>query len=296
MALEDDKVSIVIPVYNSEKFLEESIQSVLNQTYKNIEILTIDDGSTDQSLNILHQFDDKIIILSQKNQGLAISVNNAIKKISGRWLKWLSPDDILYTNAIEVLVNEAKKLSDNTIVYSNWDIIDENGKKLRSFFESDYNDLGTFEFNVRLLDGQQINVNTTLIPTSLFSRGCIMRQIESPVAIDYDFFLQAGILYETRFHLVSKSLLKYRIHKNQLSHNKIAKSLLFLPKVRVNILSNLEPSKRNQYEKALEDYNKKKPMSKKTLEIALRVSTGLFPDWMTDGILLFYLNKIRRTR
>ena len=295
MALENDKVSVVISVYNSEKFLEESIESVLNQTYKNIEILTVDDGSTDQSLNILHRFDDKIIILSQKNQGLAISVNNAIKKIKGRWLKWLSPDDILYPDAIEVLVNEAKKLSDNTIVYSNWDIVDENGQKLRSFFESNYNDLGIFEFNVRLLDGPQINVNTTLIPTSLFSKGCVMRQLKDPVAIDYDFFLRSGVLYNTHFHLVQKSLLKYRIHRKQLSHKNISKTLSYLSEVRNQVLSNLDDSKKEQYLLALQEYNKKKPLQKKTMELGLKIVTAL-PNLVADHLLVFYLNNVRRTR
>ncbi len=63
----NDLVSVVIPVYNSEKFLDETISSVLNQTYANIEILAIDDGSTDDSLKILKKFDDKIKILSHKN-------------------------------------------------------------------------------------------------------------------------------------------------------------------------------------------------------------------------------------
>jgi len=189
----DDKVSVVIPVFNSERFLRESIESVFNQTWKNFEIIAIDDGSTDKSLEILQQFSDKITVLSQPNQGLAAALNAGIKKIHGKWFKWFSPDDVLYPNAIETLVNEAKKLPENTIVYSNWDLIDEQNKRLRSFSESNYNDLGVFDFNVRLLDGQQINVNTTLVPSILFKRGCQFRQLDDPVAIDYDFFLNAGM-------------------------------------------------------------------------------------------------------
>ena len=64
-----------------------------------------------------------------------------IKKINGKWFKWLSPDDILNPDSLEILVNEVKKLPENTIVYSNWEIIDENGENLRNFVESDYNNL-----------------------------------------------------------------------------------------------------------------------------------------------------------
>ena len=169
---QNPKVSVIIPVYNSEKFLKQSIESVFAQTYPNIEIIIINDGSTDNSLKILKQYENKIVLLDFKNKGLAYAVNQGIKKVTGLWIKWLSPDDILNKNAIEVLVKESKNLTKNTILYSNWEIINENGKKLRDFHESNYNNLSKFEFNVRLLDSQQININTTLIPFSLFEEGC----------------------------------------------------------------------------------------------------------------------------
>lgn len=291
-----DKVSVVIPVYNSERFLTESIESVLNQTYKNIEIFAIDDGSTDNSLEILQRYGNKIIILSQSNQGLAPSLNAATKKITGKWFKWFSPDDILYPEAIEILVAEAKKLSENTIVYSNWELIDHKNKKLRNFSESNYNSLGNFEFNVRLLDGQQINVNTTLIPTSLFDRGCLFQDLDDQTAIDYDFFLRAGVLFGTNFHLISDSLLKYRIHSTQLSHKNIPKTLSYLSYIRNKILSKLDNSERDKYLNSLEEYKKKKPLSKKTMELSIKFATWGLPNWMTNRLLVFYLNKIREHR
>ncbi len=291
----DDKVSVVIPVFNSEKFLRESIESVLNQTWKNFEIIAIDDGSTDKSLEILQQFSDKITVLSKSNQGLAAALNSGIEKIHGKWFKWFSPDDVLYPNAIETLVTDAKKLPENTIVYSNWDLIDEQNKRLRSFSESNYNDLGVFDFNVRLLDGQQINVNTTLVPSILFKRGCQFRQLDDPVAIDYDFFLNAGIIHNTGFHLIEKILLQYRIHSKQLSHRNIAKTLSYLSEMRSEVLSKLTKADKDNYLKALEKYNKTKPLSKKTMELGLKFAINL-PEWASDRLAVFYLNKIRRSR
>lgn len=292
----DQKVSVVIPVYNSEKFLSKSIESVFNQTYSNIEIIVVDDGSTDNSLKILQQYSDKITIIHQSNQGLATALNNAIKKINGKWFKWLSPDDILYPNTIETLVGEAKKFDENIIVYSNWEIIDENNKKLRSFSEQNYNDLEIFDFNVRLLDGQQINVNTALIPSLLFKKGCLMQSLNDPVVIDYDFFLRAGILYNTKFHLIPKSLLKYRIHSNQLSHSGITDSLSYLSEVRNQILSKLDNGKKEQYQTALKKFQKEKPLIKKTMELGLKIASSTLPESITERLLLFYLNKIRRKR
>lgn len=292
----DDLVSVVIPVYNSEKFLTEAIESVLNQTYKNIEIITVDDGSTDNSAKILEQYGNKITIIRQPNQGLATALNTGIKKIKGKWFKWFSPDDILYPEALEILVSTAAKLSENTIVYSNWDLIDEKGNKLRKFSENNYNDLSTFEYNIRLLDGQQINVNTSLIPTQFFDKGCIFRKLKDPVAIDYDFFLRVGLLFDANFYLVPKSLVKYRINKNQLSHMNITKTLSYLNELRDEILSKILDEERKSYLHGLAQYNKNKPLSKKTFETGLKFSTITLGDKITDKLLVFYLNKLRRTR
>ena len=291
----NNKVSVVIPVYNSERFLKESIESVLNQTFKNLEIIAIDDGSTDNSLSMLQKYSDTITIFSQTNNGLASALNAGIKQMQGTWFKWFSPDDILYPDAIETLVNETEKLAKNTIVYSNWKLIDENRKILRSFSESNYNHLDNFDFNVRLLDGQQINVNTTLIPYSLFQKGCRFQNLGDPVAIDYDFFLRAGLLFHTKFHLIEKSLLKYRVHSKQLSHKNISKTLDFISDLRKNLLSQLDESKRNKYYDSLAKYQKEKPIYSKTKELGLKIVTS-FPSWASDKMIVFYLNQIRRSR
>ncbi|TAK24390.1 MAG: glycosyltransferase [Nitrosarchaeum sp.] len=291
-----DLVSVIIPVYNSEKFLKESIESVLSQIYADIEIIVINDGSTDDSIKILNQYNDKIILIDQKNKGLSEAVNTGIKKMSGKWMKWLSPDDVLFPNTIEILVEEAKKLPENTIVYSNWEMIDEKGKKMRNFYESNYNNLDDFEFNVRLLNGQLINVNTVLIPASLFNKGCIMRTLNDTIAIDYDFFLRSGILYGTKFHLVEKNLLKYRIHKNQTSHKNIVKSLKYIDKIKKEILSKLDEITRNKYNLSLKKYSKNKKIEKKLMEIVLEIIKNFLPESLSEKILLFYINKIRSRR
>jgi len=292
----NDLVSVVIPVYNSEKFLAESIESVLNQTYKNLEIIAINDGSTDRSLDILKQYSSDIIIINQANQGLATSLNNAIKKMTSRWLKWLSPDDVLNSKAIEILANEAKKQPENTILYSNWTLIDENDKKLRDFKESNYNDLDELQFNTRLLDGQQVNVNTTLIPSLLFSKGCLFRELKYPAAIDYDFFLRAAILFHTKFHLINRSFLKYRISKNQLSHKNVSKTLSYLDEVKNDILSMIDITTKEKYLKSLQELKRKKSLKRKTMETGLNLALKMIPGMITDHILVYYLNNIRSNR
>jgi len=287
-------VSVVIPVYNSEKYLEECLDSILNQTYENIEIIAINDGSEDSSLDILKKYSNKIRIFPQENQGLASSLNLGVSKIKGNWLKWFSPDDIMYPYTIETLVGEAKKHSDNTIFYSNWNIIDDAGKILREFHESNYNELSAFDYNVRLLDGQQINVNTTLISTHLLEK-CTIRELADPVAIDYDFFLHSALLYSTRFHFISKPLVKYRVHTDQLSHKNISKTLDYIQEIRNEILTQLDDSLQNKYTDELLRYQKIKPVKRKTIELGMKLLTST-PSWASDKILTFYLNKIRQNR
>ena len=287
-------VSIVIPIYNSERYLKECLNSLFEQTYENIEIIAVNDGSTDRSLEILQDYSDKIQIFSQENNGLYSALKVGISKIQGKWCKWFSPDDVLYLNAVEIQVNEAKKHLDNTILYSNWDVIDENGKLLRKFHESNNNDLSRFEYNIRLLHGQQININTALIPSILFNKPGI-RKLDDPVAIDYDFFLNSALFHDVKFHLIPQSLVKYRIHSDQLSHKNISKTLDFISDLKDELLMKLDDSLRRKYNHAIEEYKKTQSRKNKTLEFGMKILSST-PSWASDRILTLYLNKIRHNR
>ena len=288
-----DLVSIIIPVYNSQQFLKESLESIFNQTYSNIEIICVNDGSTDNSLHILQSYSEKITIISQKNQGLASALITGINNMHGKWFKWFSPDDLMYSNTIETLVNCTKK-HPNTIVYSNWKIIDEKGDELRDFSESNYNDLSDFEYYVRLLDGQQINVNTSLIPSILFEK-CMIRNLDDPVAVDYDFFIRAALLHNVKFHLIEKPLIKYRIHSEQLSHKNISKTLDYVSKIKFEIFEHLDKSIQDKFINELKIYQNSKSTKRKTMEFGMKLLKSV-PSWVSDRILLFYLNKIRQDR
>ena len=287
-------VSVIIPVYNSAQFLKESLESVINQTYPNTEIICINDGSTDNSLEILQSFSDKIHIISQNNKGLDSALNVGIKEMQGKWFKWFSPDDILLPDSIEVLVKTSKILPENTIVYSNWEIINEKGKTIHNFLESDYNDLSSFDYNIRLLDGQQINVNTALIPSYILAKEKI-QILKDPVAIDYDFFLRCALFNNFNFYLIQKPLIKYRIHSEQLSHKHILETLNYISEIKNEILLQIDNPLRSKYLSKLEQYKKEKTIKKKTMEFGLKLLSST-PNWVSDKILIFYLNKMRQNR
>lgn len=104
------RISVIIPVYNKAPYLEKCLNSVINQTYKGLEILLINDGSTDNSLEICNNYcqkDDRIQLFDQENRGVSAARNLGIEKAKGEWIYFLDADDYLELNAFEQLISEA---------------------------------------------------------------------------------------------------------------------------------------------------------------------------------------------
>lgn len=132
------KVTLVIPVYNGSNYLKDAIDSALAQTYKNLEILVVNDGSNDEgkTRDIALSYGDKIKYYEKENGGVSTALNLAIKEMTGDYLSWLSHDDMYYPNKIERQIEELEKYSDdeNIILYSNFDLINEHGEKTRTVY------------------------------------------------------------------------------------------------------------------------------------------------------------------
>ncbi len=114
------KVSVVIPVFNVENYLNECLDSIVNQTLKDIEIICVNDGSTDSSLDILNNYakkDNRIKIISQKNQGQAVARNNGMEYINGEYFCFMDADDILDLNTLETCYNISKEKSLDFVMY-----------------------------------------------------------------------------------------------------------------------------------------------------------------------------------
>jgi len=109
--IEKPKVSVIIPVYNTEKYLREALDSIVNQTLKEIEIITINDGSTDSSLDILNEYaqkDNRIIVYSQENKGLSKTRNFGLDNCKGNYIYFFDSDDILSSTALEETYNKSE--------------------------------------------------------------------------------------------------------------------------------------------------------------------------------------------
>jgi len=121
-------VSVIIPVHNGEKYIKESIDSCLGQTYKNIEIIVVDDKSEDNTLNILKDYGDRITTVPvEKQNGLGNVINIGIRKSKGKYIARMDADDIMYPTRIEKQVKYLESHPDCVAVGGQIDIIDENG-------------------------------------------------------------------------------------------------------------------------------------------------------------------------
>lgn len=102
------KVSIILPVYNSEKYIQKCLESIISQSYKNIEILIVDDGSTDNTNALISEYvnkDNRIVYIRKENEGVSIARNVALLKSSGKYICFVDSDDFLEKKAIEILVS-----------------------------------------------------------------------------------------------------------------------------------------------------------------------------------------------
>src|SRR5690606_23236276 len=114
------KVSIIIPVYNKAPYLEQCLNSVINQTYKNLEIIIIDDGSTDNSLEICEKYrkkDERIQLISQENQGVSVARNKGIQKASGEWIYFLDADDYLDIDTFQTILVKKSHYSGVNLIH-----------------------------------------------------------------------------------------------------------------------------------------------------------------------------------
>ncbi len=131
-------VSLVTPSYNQGRFLKRTIESVLTQSYPNIEYLVIDGGSNDESVEILRSYGDRFYWLAEKDRGQSDAINKGMARAKGDILAYLNSDDVLVPGAIERVVGFFQRNPDCDMVYGNADYIDENDKVIGCYKTADY--------------------------------------------------------------------------------------------------------------------------------------------------------------
>lgn len=205
------KVSIVIPVYNGSNYLREAIDSTLAQTYRNIEVIVVNDGSDDEgkTKTIARMYGDKIRYFSKVNGGVSSALNVGIKEMTGEYFSWLSHDDIYMPEKVEVQVKFLSEQKNKVILYSDFDCIDKNSHYVRT---NRIPHMEPWQLRLSLAERAPVHGCTTLIPKSCFaSIGLFDERMK--VIQDYDMWARLSRKFE--FIHVPQILIQSRVHQEQ---------------------------------------------------------------------------------
>ena len=214
------KVSIIIPVYNGENFVKEAIVSVINQTYRNFEIIVINDGSTDhgKTKEAIMEYKKDIIYREKENGGVASALNLGIDLMQGEYFLWLSHDDLLKPTSLETYVEKLQIVPDETtLIWGNYDLINEDSLSFGIQDFSSYYPTEKLEMSVFPVVNGYVNACATLIHKSHFERVGKFNE-ELRIAQDNEFlfrvfrrnttFFCKEILCSKRYHSNQDSLVK----------------------------------------------------------------------------------------
>jgi glycosyltransferase involved in cell wall biosynthesis len=185
-------VSIIIPVYNVEQYLEECLDSILNQTYKNYEIIAINDGSTDNSAKILEKYKQKyeeIIVYHQENAGISVARNKGLKLAKGKYIYFLDSDDYIVSETIENLVKKMEKYNLDLIRFAAEPFMDE--IKYEKFDKSLY-DYSKF------FDSGRIYEKNEFLKANIkgFSPIVYLYIVKKELLINNNIYFKPGIIHE----------------------------------------------------------------------------------------------------
>jgi glycosyltransferase involved in cell wall biosynthesis len=203
-------ISVVMPVYNGAKHLVDSIESILNQTYENFELIIVNDGSIDESLQIIERYknqDGRIVLISRENRGLVFSLNEAIRRSQGKYVARMDADDISLPSRLE---EQLKFISEKNVDICGTSVqLFDNGKN----------------FGVWRYPEGDCDIKFTLMFSSSFAHPSVMikREVFDKVeysnykhAEDYKLWVDMALL-ECKMSNLNKVLLKYRYHPEQAS-------------------------------------------------------------------------------
>jgi len=206
-------VSIVIPVYNQEKYIKACVESVLEQDYENLEIIVVDDGSTDATPAILKEFGKKIKYIRQENRGPACALNCGIRLARGEFVGWLGSDDMYLPGKIKHQIQKFQENNFLALIYTDYIIIDSEGKELRV---SQCPSLPPEQLSKVLLVANFINGSTVLMRKKCHEKvGYYDENLKASMDGDMWFRL---LEYGYKFGHIPVPYVKYRWHPANISH------------------------------------------------------------------------------
>ena len=213
------KVSVIIAAYNGEKYISDAIESVFNQTYKNIEVIVVDDGSTDSTAERIKQYLSRVKYLYQDNAGVANARNSGIQNSQGEFIAFLDHDDIWLPEKIERQVDYFLKNSQSKFVHTPVRYINHLGEIIEP---SGY--WGELKFNGEVKNVKEIFMHFAMLQSTMMIKKEIFDEIglwnQAFTSGDgYDLCLRIALKYTLGF--INKPLALYRLHDSNISKNVI---------------------------------------------------------------------------
>lgn len=212
----DPLVSVIIPVFNGANFLRESVESVLAQTYGAIEILVVDDGSTDETPAIVRSFKDTVRPFWKPNGGTASALNLALPEARGKYVAWLSHDDLFVPEKTAAQVAQLEQNPEVGFCYSSFAVIDDHGALLRNVDSPHYSRARAVR---ELLVANYIHGCTTMVRKDLY---CAVGRFREDLRYVQDLDMWFRLLVFTDAIRHPGYLVKGRVHPDRGSANSLA--------------------------------------------------------------------------
>jgi glycosyltransferase involved in cell wall biosynthesis len=226
--VENELVSIVTVVRNGEKYLEQTILSVLGQTYKNVELIVIDGGSTDGTLEIIRKYESRLAYwISEPDKGMYDAINKGIKRAKGRYLAYLNSDDLYFPDTVAASVEFFRSSAETYMLFGDCDYIDGAGKFLYRYRYP------AFKWRKFV----SMNWMTMPQPTVFWRREvhetCGYLDPSYRMAGDFEFFSRVGRKY--RVSHTGKALARFRVHGESLTAKGQALNRMEVERMRVSL-------------------------------------------------------------
>ncbi len=233
------KVSVIVPVYKVERYIESTVQSVLNQTYQNFELLIVDDGSPDHSSEICQQFSDpRIVLIRQSNRGLAGARNTGVRRAQGAYVAFLDGDDIWLPNKLEKHVHHLESSPYVGLSFSRSEFIDESGNRSGTYTKPKLTEITPPDL---LRDNPIGNGSAAVVRREVLDEIAFQDNLFGSEEVSYfdehfrqaedlDCWLRIAIKTEWQLEGISDALTLYRVNSGGLSAN-LLNQFNFLEKV-----------------------------------------------------------------
>jgi len=205
----EDRVSVITPTYNRPRWLPETIESVLNQTYPNVEIIVVNDGSTDDTEQILEPYMDRIVYIYKENGGQGSAVNAGIVASTGEYIARVDDDDLFLPEKVELQVRMFQQKPQLGLVATDCHIIDSEGKITETRVVPDFSGQGAF---LTLLQQCIFSPPTLMVRKECYDKVGLYKNI---YAEDYDMWIRIARYYPV--DVIHKPLAMYRRHESNLS-------------------------------------------------------------------------------